>query len=178
MTKVYDYLKESAIRKNLSANRYDIISDLDTEQLSKLLQSSIDIKAIIDMFDLSQETFNKKTEEYSEQKKLLEKKFNVEIQKQAEQNRILESENATLKTAVRHLERAQQNSIPSHIALFLIINSIIITLSTTAAILYYSKQLIVIDIYYVWCAFIISTTLFCTALRTLADWRKILNEKK
>lgn len=178
MTELYDYLKESAIRKNPSTNRSDIIANLDDEKLSELLQSSIDVKAITDMFNLSQETLNKKNEEYSEQKKLLEKKFNVEIQKQSRQNRILESENAKLKTIVRQLESAQQKSIPSHIALFLIINAIIITLSTTAATLYYSMQLIIIDIYYVWCAFIISTTLFCTALRTLADWRKMLNEKK
>lgn len=177
MTKVYDYLKESAIKKKPSDNRYNTIYDFDPEQVSELLQSSFDIKAITDMFNISQEELKKEKEQFSEQKKLLEKKFNIEIQKHDKQNRILESENATLKTIVRHLESTLQKSIPTHIALFLIINVIIITLSTTAAILYYSMRLTIIDIYYVWCAFIISTTLFCTALRTLADWRKMLNGK-
>ncbi len=171
MNNTYDNSKESTAKIIPMPAGYSNLSNLDLSKLARNLET------ITDMYNTSQEAFDVKLQKHIEQKKLLEKKFNIEIQKQAELNKMLERENALLKTTVRHLETSLKKCIPTHIILFLIINAILMTLSLAIALLYYNVHLILFDIYYVWCTFIISMTLFCTAFRSLIDWRKMLNEK-
>ena len=157
MDNIYNYLKESAARKYFSNSELYNEADYNPQQLFMFFKTTV---GVIDMYNR------------------VEEKFNSDVQMLINENNDLKSENHALNETIGHLETMLKKCIPSHIIFFLIVNVIIMTLSATFAILFYSVQLYIIDIYYLLCTFIISTTLFCTALRALADWRSMLNENK
>lgn len=159
MDKVTNFLKESTARKLYSASKSYGESDFDSPQLSTFLKST---SAMAEMYYIVKEKLDS---------------TDTELQKHIELNTKLVNENQSLKATVNHMKDMLKKCIPTHIILFLIVNVAIMTLSATLAVLFYGAQFYIVDIYYILCTFIISTTLFCTALRALADWRKMLYEK-
>lgn len=77
----------------------------------------------------------------------------------------------------QYLKEKLRKSIPMHTIIYLIINSTIFSSAITLLILYYSTDCHIISPYYLICACLISMGLFLTALMSLKDWRKYLNEK-
>lgn len=152
--------------------------DQSIQQQSKLIAANT---AMAEMYNIAKEKFNTELENHIQENNNLRRKnviLSTEIQRLYEHNKNLKSENDVLNVTINRLNAILKKSMPTHIILFLIVNSIIMTFSATLAILFYSTKFYVIDIYYVLCTFIISATLFCTALRALGEWRKILYEKK
>ena len=83
----------------------------------------------------------------------------------------LEEENAMLK---RRLEK----SLPVHAISYIALNSVLLTLSVTLLILRFAYGVYTVDPYYLICMLIISITLLGTAVVSLKDWKKFLNETK
>lgn len=66
---------------------------------------------------------------------------------------------------------------PIHIITYLIINSLVMGASACLLILRYVFKIYIVDPYYVICAFLISATLFATAIAAIKDWKEFLNER-
>lgn len=156
MAAIYN-IKEYASKKLYSSTIPQETSEDYSSHLSMLIESH---SAMTEMYNI------------------LKEKAEAEHQKLVKQNEQLKSENEALKLKLIHFESCLKKCVPTHIIWFLIVNAIVITLSATLTLLFYYQQIYIIDIYYLLCVLIISTTLFCTALRALADWRVMLNEKK
>lgn len=83
----------------------------------------------------------------------------------------LREENAVLK-------RRLENSLPVHAISYIALNSVFLTLAMTLLVLRFAYGIYTVDPYYLICMLIISITLLGTAVISLKDWKKFLNETK
>lgn len=76
------------------------------------------------------------------------------------------------------LKRRLEKSLPVHAISYIALNSVLLTLSVTLLILRFAYGVYTVDPYYLICMLIISITLLDTAVVSLKDWKKFLNETK
>lgn len=108
---------------------------------------------------------------------LAKEKLESEIQEQINNNikskRIIKE----LMNENKYIKSVLKKSIPMHTIIFLIINTVVITLSCVLLLMSYNGGFDTVDVYWLWCTLITGTTLFATAFRALHDWRKMIYEK-
>lgn len=75
------------------------------------------------------------------------------------------------------LKNRLRNSLPVHTLVYMIISSAVGAIAITLIVLRFAGNVYTIDPYYLFCALIISITLFFTALISLKDWKDFLNER-
>ncbi len=94
-----------------------------------------------------------------------------EVNKLQEQKRI----NSVLEKECRHLKKVISKCIPVHTIIFLLINMAVISAVSVLLTLRFFMNVYIIDAYYLLCLLLASATLFCTALKSLSEWRKFLH---
>ena len=76
----------------------------------------------------------------------------------------LREENAILRNRLR-------NSLPVHAIVYMVGNGIVGAIAATLLVVRYFLNIYIIDPYYLFCALIITSGLFFTALISLKDWK-------
>ncbi len=90
-----------------------------------------------------------------------------------------QSEISKLRRENGILKNRLNNSFPTHIVIYMIVNSIISSVVMTLLILRFCLNIYTINPYYLICSLIISMGLFLTASAALRDWKDVLlNGKK
>lgn len=108
---------------------------------------------------------------------ILKEKNNNELNKHKLHIESLQIENQRMSKMVETMRLKLKKCIPMHTIAYLLINTCVISISAVLLFLRFAMQIYVVDPYYLICALLISMTLFLTALRSLYDWRKLLNGK-
>lgn len=129
------------------------------------IDDSHQVELLLEIMATASESFN-----------VAKDKYNSDVHEQSRINAMLKSENEAIRKENNHMKRLLTDCIPMHTIVFLIINAVIIAVSVTLLVLCYGMKLYIIKPYYLICALIICFTLFGTAIRSLYDWRKMLNE--
>lgn len=87
-------------------------------------------------------------------------------------NRMAELEEKCMKQEIK-----LQNCIPFHTIAYLIINTIVITITGVLLVLRYVYGLYLVDPYYLFCGLGIGGTLFVTAFVSLKEWKGFLSKR-